>query len=126
MKGISYWFFLAGVVAALIGMSWGIQMSISHDHLLSPAHGHLNLLGWVSMSIYALFYHLVPAAGESRLARVHFAVALVGLVTLVPGIAMAISGRGEGLAAAGTLVVMASMILFAVIVLRWGRNARPV
>ena len=67
MKSISFWFFILGVASVLIGMVWGIQMSATHDHLLSPAHAHLNLLGWVSFSIFAFYYHLVPDAAEGTL-----------------------------------------------------------
>ena len=47
MRSIPTWFFATGAVFALAGMVWGIQMSASHDHTLSPAHGHLNLIGFV-------------------------------------------------------------------------------
>lgn len=122
MKGLSYWFFALGVLSVLIGMVWGIQMAATHDHLLSPAHAHLNLLGWVSFSIYAFFYHLVPNAAQGLLPKVHFALALVGLVVLVPGIAMAHMGVNEGIAAAGSILSLLSMLVFGVIVLRHGRG----
>ncbi|MAY86092.1 MAG: hypothetical protein CML02_05155 [Pseudooceanicola sp.] len=102
-------------------MVWGIQMAATHDHLLSPAHAHLNLLGWVSFSIYAFFYHLVPNAAQGLLPKVHFALALVGLVVIVPGIAMANMGVNEGIAAAGSILSLLSMLVFGVIVLRHGR-----
>ena len=122
MKGLSYWFFALGVLSVLIGMVWGIQMAATHDHLLSPAHAHLNLLGWVSFSIYAFFYHLVPNAAQGLLPKVHFALALVGLVVIVPGIAMAHTGVNEGIAAAGSILSLLSMLVFGVIVLRHGRG----
>ncbi|MEC7257481.1 MAG: hypothetical protein VXW58_06635 [Pseudomonadota bacterium] len=122
MKGLSYWFFALGVLSVLIGMVWGIQMAATHDHLLSPAHAHLNLLGWVSFSIYAFFYHLVPNAAQGLLPKVHFALALVGLVVLGPGIAMAHMGVNEGVAAAGSILSLLSMLVFGVIVLRHGRG----
>ncbi|TMV10593.1 hypothetical protein [Arenibacterium halophilum] len=122
MKGLPYWFFALGVLSVLIGMVWGIQMAATHDHLLSPAHAHLNLLGWVSFSIYAFFYHLVPNAAQGLLPKVHFALALVGLVVLVPGIAMAHMGVNEGVAAAGSILSLLSMLVFGVIILRHGRG----
>jgi cbb3-type cytochrome oxidase subunit 1 len=121
MKGLSFGFFALGVLSVLIGMVWGIQMAATHDHLLSPAHAHLNLLGWVSFSIYAFFYHLVPNAAQGMLPKVHFALALAGLVLIVPGIAMAHIGMNEGVAAAGSILSLLSMLVFGVIVLRRGR-----
>jgi len=76
MRGISFTFLVCGTVAVLIGMAWGIQMAASGDHGLSPAHAHLNLLGWVSFAIFGFYYHLVPTAAQSRLAMVHLGLAL--------------------------------------------------
>ena len=42
--------FPAAVLAVIVGMIWGIVMAISRDHSAMPAHAHLNLLGWVSLS----------------------------------------------------------------------------
>lgn len=118
MTGIARLFMLTAVVCALGGMVWGIQMSASQDHLLSPAHGHLNLLGWVSCAIYAFYYHLVPGADYGALPRLHLAAALLSLGLLVPGIPLAIQERTEMLAQAGSLAALVSMLLFGVIVLR--------
>ena len=122
MKSISFWFFILGVASVLIGMVWGIQMSATHDHLLSPAHAHLNLLGWVSFSIFAFYYHLVPDAAEGTLPQVHFTLAVSGLVLIVPGIAMAIQGQGETLAKLGSVLSVLNMLVFAAVVVR-NRNA---
>ncbi|MDW4498159.1 hypothetical protein R5H30_09225 [Sulfitobacter sp. D35] len=123
MKGLSLAFMLSGIVAVIVGMVWGLQMGASQDHTMAPAHAHLNLLGWVSLSIFAVYYHLVPRAEDSRLAKLHFALAVGGLILMVPGIAMANVGRGEGLAIAGSLVVFLSMLAFLVVVLRTRETA---
>lgn len=126
MRGIAFYFFCTGILSVLIGMLWGIQMSATHDHRFAPAHAHLNLLGWVTMSIFAFYYHLVPAAAEGLLPKVHFTAALAGLVLLTPGIVMAVAERGEGLAKAGSLLTLASMGMFLAVVLRQGaRGAQP-
>lgn len=118
MEGLARWFMLAAVVSALGGMVWGIQMSASKNHLLSPAHGHLNLLGWVSCSIYAFYYHLLPGAAAGTLPRLHLGTALLALALLVPGIPLAIQERTDVLAQAGSLVALVSMLVFAAVVLR--------
>ncbi|MCA0870610.1 cbb3-type cytochrome c oxidase subunit I [Seohaeicola saemankumensis] len=124
MNGIARYFMILGVVSVLIGMIWGIQMSATQDHGLSPAHAHLNLLGWVTFSIFAFYYHAVPEAAASRLAQIHLAVAALGLVTIVPGIVMALTGQGEGLAKLGSVLSLASMLIFGAVVLR--RQGAPV
>lgn len=72
MANISNWFFRLAVLYVIAGISLGLFMAGSHDYSLTPAHAHLNLLGWVTMSIFAVFYRLWPAAAASKLAKVHF------------------------------------------------------
>ena len=117
-------FFATAAVLALIGMAWGIQMSATHDHALSPAHGHLNLVGFVAMSVYGAFYGLFPGAAESLLARLHYWLALAAAIVLAPGIAIAITREQAVLAQIGSLLTLASMALFAWIAWGAGRDAR--
>ncbi|OIQ28887.1 MAG: hypothetical protein BM562_12055 [Alphaproteobacteria bacterium MedPE-SWcel] len=120
MRRAATLFFAAAAVFALIGMAWGIQMSASHDHSLSPAHGHLNLIGFVAMAVFGTYYALTPKAAASRLAPVHFATTIATVLVLTPGIAMAIAGRGETLAQIGSVLAVISMALFALSVFRHG------
>ncbi|GGH28153.1 hypothetical protein SAMN05444007_104197 [Cribrihabitans marinus] len=121
MTGIARLFMLAGLLSVLLGMIWGIQMSASGDHGLSPAHAHLNLLGWVGFSIFAFYYHLVPGAARSRLAWLHLGCAVAGVVLIVPGIVMALTGQGETLAKLGSVLTVLSVSIFAVVVIRSAR-----
>lgn len=120
MTNLPKWFFATAAIFALCGMIWGIQMSASHDHTLSPAHGHLNLIGFVSMSIFGAYYALTPQAAESRLAAVHFGLTFMTVVVLTPGIAMAIAEGGETLAQIGSVLAVISMALFVFVILRHG------
>lgn len=112
-------FFLTAALFGLIGMLWGIQMSASQDHSLSPAHGHLNLLGFVMMSVFGTYYALVPAAAASRLAWVHYGVSVVSVAVLVPGIVLAITEQGDTLAKLGSVLAVLTMALFVVVILRY-------
>jgi len=116
MRGIAFYFWMVAIICVTIGMVWGIQMSASHDHRFSGAHAHLNLVGWVTMGMFGLYYHNVPAAAESCLAKVHFGLATAGVAAMVPGIVMAINQQGSGLVVAGSFLTLASMILFGFIV----------
>ena len=109
---------ISAPVYALIGMSYGIHMAISADYTLAPAHAHLNLLGWVSIAVYGAFYTLMPNAAHSMLARLQVLLAEVGVIIIVPGIALAILGHAEALAAIGSIIVLLSMLLFLVVVVR--------
>ncbi|WP_240722885.1 cbb3-type cytochrome c oxidase subunit I [Poseidonocella sp. HB161398] len=120
MKSIPACFFAAGALCGLGGMLWGIQMSASHDHMLSPAHGHLQLLGFVAMTVFGSYYALTPRAAETRMAVLHLAASLLAVALLIPGIALAILDRGELLAQAGSLAAVLSMLTFLSAILRYG------
>ncbi|MFZ1815249.1 MAG: hypothetical protein WBO55_14505 [Rhizobiaceae bacterium] len=124
MRGISLVFFATGVACVCIGMCWGIWMGISDDHTFAPAHAHLNLVGWVTMALFGVYYHLVPAAASTQLSRIHYALALIGVVMMVPGIVMVLDGRTQMFAKAGSLFTLASMLVFAYTV--WRNKADPV
>lgn len=117
-------FFRLAVVYGLIGMALGVHMGASGDHGLYPAHAHLNLLGWVSMAIYALFYRAWPAAAADRLAKIHLWLANIALVLFIPPLALVLLGREgwELVLGLGSVITLAGMILFAVIVFRATRR----
>jgi hypothetical protein len=118
MPRISDWFLRLAVLAALIGMGMGVYMGITQNFTQSPVHAHLNLLGWVSMFAYGLFYRLFPEAGAGKVALVHFLLAVVGLVVFVPSLALKLSGSHAGDLGLmiGPLLALAGMIVFAWIV----------
>ena len=122
MKHLPYFFLSVAVLQALVGMGMGIYMGISGDFTLAPAHAHNNLLGWVGMAIFGLFYLLVPEVAGKRIATVHFWVALAGNILMPLGIALVLSGQGEALSIVGSLIEVISMLMFGFIV--WtNRNA---
>ncbi len=118
MANIERWFLRVAVIYALVAMLLGITMGISQDHSQAPTHAHLNLVGWVSMALYALVYRQWPVAGQTRLALIHFWVANAGAILLNVGVYALMSGNMalEPVAIAGSLVTIAGMLLFAFIV----------
>lgn len=113
--------FVAAVVAVLVGMAWGIVMAISQDHTAMPAHAHLNLLGWVSLFLFGIFYRLHPALDETRTALMQVCVWMIGTVSLTVGIAMLHAGNkgGEPFAGIGSFVLLGDMLLFGWLVVRY-------
>jgi peptidoglycan/LPS O-acetylase OafA/YrhL len=114
--------FPAAVLMVVAGMIWGIIMAISEDHSAMPAHAHLNLLGWVSLFLFGLFYHLHPAIDRSRTAMIQVAIWIVGTIILTIGVGLVHTGHqsGDPIAAIGSLIVLAGMLLFGWLVLRRG------
>lgn len=123
MKSTATTFFATGAFFALGGMIWGIQMSATQDHTLSPAHGHLNLIGFVAMSVFGTYYALTPRAAAARLALVHYALTVATVLVLTPGIVLAITEQGEVMAKLGSVLAVLSMALFTYVVLRNGVGA---
>jgi hypothetical protein len=118
MANIERWFLRVAVLYALLAMALGIAMGISEDHSQMPTHAHLNLVGWVSMAIYALVYRQWPAAAQSKLALIHFWTANAGAILLNLGVYGLMSGNAAlaPVAVAGSLVTIAGMLIFAFIV----------
>jgi peptidoglycan/LPS O-acetylase OafA/YrhL len=112
------------VLLVLVGMLWGIEMAISQDHSAMPAHAHLNLLGWVSLFLFGIFYHLHPEIDRSRIALVQASAWIVGTVILVIGVGLVHTGHesGDPIAAVGSLIVLLGMLMFGWIVI--GRQRR--
>ncbi len=124
MKNTASLFFGVGALFALTGMVWGIVMAASNDHGMAPAHGHLNLVGFVAMSIFGTFYALSPKAAASRLALAHFVLTVAAVAVMVPGIAIALNNGGEVIAKAGSVLAVLSMAVFAYTVFSHGVDVR--
>jgi hypothetical protein len=108
------------VVILLMGMLAGIAMGIQQDFTLAPAHAHLNLVGGVLLFLFGLYYRLVPAAGNSALAKVQGWLHIVGAILFPAGVAIVVL-KGTSFIAApvvGSLIAVAAVALFAVVVFR--------
>jgi len=108
------------VVILLIGLVGGIAMGVAHDFQLVAAHAHLNLIGGVLLFLFGLYYRLFHEAGASALAKVQGWLHIIGAIAFPIGIAL-VTTQGEKLVIApiiGSLIVVAAVLLFAVIVFR--------
>jgi cbb3-type cytochrome oxidase subunit 1 len=121
MKDAPYYFLSVAVVQALVGMGLGVFMGMSGDFTLAPAHAHNNLLGWVGMAIFSLYYAIIPQVAARRIVAAHFWIALVGNILMPLGIALLVTNHGELLSIVGSLIEIVSMVLFGWIV--WTNRA---
>ena len=119
MQGVARNFFTLAIIFSVLGMMLGLSMAMSHDHAQMPTHAHIMVLGWVMSSVFAFFYHLVPAARASRLAQVHFWLTAVSGVVLVGGLFFLLGGNPaiEPIVATASMVFFAATLLFAWIAL---------
>ena len=72
MKGIDRLWVLTGLVFLLVGMGLGLKMAIMQDFAMHGLHAHLNLLGFVLMTLFGLCYRNWPKMQEGMLATVHY------------------------------------------------------
>jgi len=87
--------FVSGFVRASliwlgVGVLLGLAMAVAPSHALvyRPAHLHANLLGFVSMMIFGVAYHVIPRFSGNplrrpALAQAHLWLANVGLFAMV-------------------------------------------
>jgi cbb3-type cytochrome oxidase subunit 1 len=107
------------VVYLVIGAVLGLTMGITQKFTLAPVHAHLLLLGWASLALAGILYHLYPAAGATRLARIHFWLHNLGLPIFMVGLALVVTGT-EGIVpvvAGGATMVLLGLVVFATNVL---------
>ncbi len=118
MPKISQLFFKSATIFFIIGVIMGLHMGISGDHTPFPAHAHLNLLGWVSSAIFAIYYALNPAKAVGRLPMWQFAIFTLGLVVMIPALYFMALGNAalEPLVGIGSFIVFAGVLLFAAVV----------
>jgi cytochrome c oxidase cbb3-type subunit 1 len=55
-------FIKASMIYFLLGTIIGVDVALypGHSAVLTSAHVHFNLLGWMSMMIYGVGYHILP------------------------------------------------------------------
>lgn len=113
------------VVYFAIGVILGMYMSMAHDYALKGVHVHINLLGWASLALSGIIYHIFPRTGRHVLAKWHFWCMNIGLPLMMIGLATLILSGVEQVTIAisiGGSLVLISVILFAINVLK---NIQP-
>ena len=117
--------FQAGVLFVLFGMAWGIQMAISQDHSAFPAHAHNNLLGFVCLFLFGIYYFLHPTLEQSRAAKAQVWIWIVATAILDVGVGLVHTGHpnGDPIAAVGSLIAIADMLFFGWLVFRTERGS---
>ena len=134
------WFVKAFLKASLAWLGLGVTLGVAmaaHPAwaVYRAAHMHMNLLGFVTMMIYGVAYHVIPRftghpLAMPRLAGAHWWISNVGLALFALGLGM----RGHGIAGAAPLVagggLLSALGAYAFIVNLWrtidGRTATRV
>jgi hypothetical protein len=117
-------FLQIAVVYLIVGASLGLYMGLSQVFVLAPVHAHTLLLGWASLALAGIIYHLYPSAGTTRLARVHFWAHNLLLPLFMVALALLLKGNEGAGPAVGIIAIamLAALACFAANVLM---NAKP-
>jgi cbb3-type cytochrome oxidase subunit 1 len=116
------WFARVFVQASLVWLALGVTLGAAMAiypawTIYRPVHMHMTLLGFVTMMIFGVGYHVLPRfvgrpLWSSRLAGVHVWVSNVGLAVMCVGFALRVSTRVEPVV--GTSVLGAGGALSAI------------
>jgi cytochrome c oxidase cbb3-type subunit 1 len=89
MDRFARWFIIMSIVYLGLAAGLGIVMLGSDKAMsLKFVHSHLNMLGWVSMMIYGVGYHILPRfmgrpLYSTKIGEAQFWLANIGLVVML-------------------------------------------
>ena len=115
MQGVARNFFILGIVMAIAGMTLGLKMAMTHDHIQMPVHAHIMVAGWLMSAVFGFFYHLFPVARQNKMATIHFWMHAVGIVVLTVSLYFVLAGNPgvEPVTAVASILFFLGMLLFA-------------
>ena len=115
MQGVARNFFILGIVMAIAGMTLGLKMAMTQDHIQMPVHAHIMVAGWLMSAVFGFFYHLFPAARQNKLATIHFWMHAVGIVVLTVSLYFVLAGNPgvEPVTAVSSILFFLGLLLFA-------------
>jgi len=109
-------FIIMSIVYLGISSLVGIAMLGSEKAMaLKFVHSHLNMLGWVSMMIYGVGYHILPKfvgrqMYSKKLGEVQFWAANIGLVAMLVFYTLNLSAPSDALVAATMLAGVLELV----------------
>lgn len=86
-------FLVMGALYLLVGIGFGMYMGASGDHTLAPLHAHINLLGFVLMTVFGLSYRLLPALAGGWMPKAHFWLHQAGALFLLVALFLMMTRR---------------------------------
>lgn len=118
MNSTAQTYFKTAIVLLIIGMGTGIVMSASGNHSVAGAHAHLNLIGFVLMSVYGAYFALNAAKAVGRLPKIIWLVQTIGAVVMYVSLSMLLMGNPavEPVVALSSIAIFIAAILFAYVV----------
>jgi hypothetical protein len=118
------WLIRISVIYLFIGTALGMYMSIVMDFVLNSVHTHISLLGWTTMTLAGIIYHLFPKLEKSILCKIQFVLYNIGLPVMMIGLAFYTIGFAGFLVVVsiGASITSIAILLFVINVLTGLRN----
>lgn len=119
---VSQNYFRIAVLFLIIGICFGLYMSMTSDYRFTGVHAHINLVGWVTAALFGTYFALNPAKASGSLVQVQFWIFVGGTAFMCVALALLLAGTAEmvPLVAAGSIVTFIGVLLFAYIV--WSKT----
>lgn len=121
---MTHWFLRLAVLYGIAGIGLGLYMSATNDFAWHPVHAHLNLLGWVAMTLFGLFYRAFPLAAESTLAKMHFWIYVPAHFAQMVLLTLLYRGNGAVEPALGVMSILVGVAFLCFAVVVWRHTGR--
>lgn len=124
MSKITVWFIRFAIIYFLLAILLGLHMSVAGPvYPWMPIHTHFNLLGWMSMMIYGVGYHILPRFSgkplfSDALATAQLWLANIGLVGMAAGWWVRSSSDSSTVLVIFAIVEAISIVFFAINMLK--------
>ncbi|HBG46920.1 MAG TPA: hypothetical protein DDW94_08020 [Deltaproteobacteria bacterium] len=131
MSSITVWFIRFAIIYFLAAILLGLHMSIAGPvYPWMPIHTHFNLLGWMSMMIYGVAYHILPRFSgrplySDPLAKAQLWLANIGLIGMAAGWVIRNDSGEMATLAIFSVVEAISIVFFATNMLMTVKAAPP-
>ncbi|MBI5562893.1 MAG: hypothetical protein HY894_08620 [Deltaproteobacteria bacterium] len=118
MSNITVWFIRCAMIYFLLAVLLGIMMSLTGPVFpYMQIHVHFNLLGWMSMMVFGVGYHILPRFSgkplwNEPLSYWQLWLANAGLIGMAIGWWVSSRGMGNTALFAASIVEAASIFLF--------------
>jgi hypothetical protein len=116
------WLIKISAIYLFIGTALGMFMLNTDDFGLSSVHTHITLIGWTTMTLAGLIYHLFPKAAQSALCKIQFILFNIGLPIMLAGQAFDLRGFDTVVVRIGAITTAIAILIFTINVLTGLKN----
>lgn len=119
LPGLARVQFRAATLYLMAGLVLGIVMAASGNFALKGVHGHMHLLGWVTLALTGVVYAAAPEVAKGKLARWHVILHNLGLPIMLVALAAYLSGMAAAEPAIAVGAVLSALGLGAFSLAIW-------